>query len=629
MSELGDIKRRLADLEELMINRSERISTSVPTEKEGIVGSERFVRINDEYRLYRKFPDKWRYTVMYITRPNEGPATSLDELSDVTLGTPSAGQVLKYSTGGWINDTSPITAHDIQSVSIHTASGLTAGHFLKASSPTAFSFAAHGLGATDVGAVDGPGSSTDNAIARYHETTGHVIQDSLITIDDTGTINIPSGQTYNIDGSAHTHDYSLVYLGISAKAADSDKLDGNDSTAFAAASHNHSATNITSDTLDGDRLPAISTSKKGAVPATGVASGKYLKDDGNWDTPTGGAGDVTGPASTVDNEIARFHSTDGKTIQASAGVTIDDSGTINIPSGQTYNINGSAHVHNHNDLINKGTYSHSSIDNHINAASGTVHLPSMTGNSGKVLGNDGTTSAWQTAGTGDVTGPAASVDNEIARYHSTGGKTLQQSAGVTIDDSGTINIPTGQTYNINGSPHTHSALGDFSGPGSSTNYAVVRFDGTGGKTGLNSVVIIADGGGITGVAGMTSSEVLHVNKSNGYALSNKLNSSDTYYVAALGNDGTVGILYLNDDVSGAPWAIKAAAAGIDFAGAQLITTGGVTVDSVAGTAGTITLVSNLRYSSGTLQMKTIAVTVNGGVVTVIGAESGWGNVPSV
>ena len=56
MSELGDIKRRLADLEELMINRAERISTSVPTEKEGIVGSERFCgRINDEYRLYRNF----------------------------------------------------------------------------------------------------------------------------------------------------------------------------------------------------------------------------------------------------------------------------------------------------------------------------------------------------------------------------------------------------------------------------------------------------------------------------------------------------------------------------------------------------------------------------------------------
>ena len=130
-------------------------------------------------------------------------------------------------------------------------------------------------------------------------------------------------------------------------------------------------------------------------------------------------------------------------------------------------------------------------------------------------------------------------------------------------------------------------------------------------------MVVSDTGVVTGVAGMTSSDTLHVNKSNGYAVSNKLSSGDSYYVAALGNNGTVGVLYLNDDVSGAPWAVSGAATGIDFGGAHLITTGGVTIDGVAGTAGTITLVSNLQYSTGTLQMKTIAITVNGGVVTVI------------
>ena len=52
----------------------------------------------------------------------------------------------------------------------------------------------------------------------------------------------------------------------------------------------------------------------------------------------------------------------------------------------------------------------------------------MTGNSGKILGNDGTAAAWQTAGAGDVTGPAASVEYEMRVIHSTGGKTIQQSA---------------------------------------------------------------------------------------------------------------------------------------------------------------------------------------------------------
>jgi hypothetical protein len=44
---------------------------------------------------------------------------------------------------------------------------------------------------------------------------------------------------------------------------------------------------ITSGTLDGDRLPAISTTKKGGVPATGTPAGKYLKDDGTWATAGG------------------------------------------------------------------------------------------------------------------------------------------------------------------------------------------------------------------------------------------------------------------------------------------------------------------------------------------------------
>jgi hypothetical protein len=34
--------------------------------------------------------------------------------------------------------------------------------------------------------------------------------------------------------------------------------------------------------IDGDRLPAMSVTKKGAVPATGTPSGLFLKDDGTW-----------------------------------------------------------------------------------------------------------------------------------------------------------------------------------------------------------------------------------------------------------------------------------------------------------------------------------------------------------
>jgi hypothetical protein len=49
---------------------------------------------------------------------------------------------------------------------------------------------------------------------------------------------------------------------------------------------------------------------------------------------------------------------------------------------------------------------------------------------------------------GDVAGPASSTDNAVARFDGAGGKTLQNSL-VTIDDSGSVNIPSGQTYKIN------------------------------------------------------------------------------------------------------------------------------------------------------------------------------------
>jgi hypothetical protein len=34
--------------------------------------------------------------------------------------------------------------------------------------------------------------------------------------------------------------------------------------------------------VDGDRLPDMSETKKGGVPATGTPSGKFLRDDGTW-----------------------------------------------------------------------------------------------------------------------------------------------------------------------------------------------------------------------------------------------------------------------------------------------------------------------------------------------------------
>lgn len=44
-------------------------------------------------------------------------------------------------------------------------------------------------GVTGLGDVAGPASATDNAIARFDQTTGKLIQNSVVTVSDTGVVN--------------------------------------------------------------------------------------------------------------------------------------------------------------------------------------------------------------------------------------------------------------------------------------------------------------------------------------------------------------------------------------------------------------------------------------------------------
>lgn len=95
---------------------------------------------------------------------------------------------------------------------------------------------------------------TDHAIPRYDNTGGKLIQKSVVTIDDNGTINIPSGQTYKINtvalaygdvgAAAAGHNHSGVYLAIAGTAANSALLETHNSAYFAVAGHNHSGTYV-------------------------------------------------------------------------------------------------------------------------------------------------------------------------------------------------------------------------------------------------------------------------------------------------------------------------------------------------------------------------------------------------
>jgi len=52
-------------------------------------------------------------------------------------------------------------------------------------------------------------------------------------------------------------------------------------------------------------------------------------------------------------------------------------------------------------------------------------------------------------------GPDSSTDNAVVRWDGNDGRKLQNSLAL-IDDAGSVNIPAGQTYRIDNAPHTHA-----------------------------------------------------------------------------------------------------------------------------------------------------------------------------
>lgn len=77
-------------------------------------------------------------------------------------------------------------------------------------------------------------------------------------------------------------------------------------------------------------------------------------------------------------------------------------------------------------------------------------------------------------GSGDVTGPASSTDNAITRFNGTNGKIIQNSSAL-LADTGTIGVPAGQYYNFD------TATLGTSGYGFRDNGGTVEFKNSGGS----------------------------------------------------------------------------------------------------------------------------------------------------
>lgn len=397
------------------------------------------------------------------------------------------------------------------------------------------------------GYVDGPGSSTDNAIVRWDGDTGRLIQDSNVIIDDSdnvyGALSITANEYVGIGAAVPT--VGQLRLSYTASGA------GLWTTLIA-------GTDIRYIGLEGDGQIGIGDNL-GTISVTTIASTSINFNIGSTEVCEIGSGYFSVNSG---NQLRLRNAADTQYIALRAPALISNSAYI-LPmadgsSGQMLSTNGSGTLSWATPPTGLTPPLNPDENGYVAIASGgnLTYFGGVT--NGWVLTWNAGASRWiaSPGGTGDVVGPAfAPEDNVIVRFDWTTGKLIQggtsPNTAPTYDDTGNINIRAGNairlwnaagtnyvglkantgtgTYNWNfptgvGTPgqilYTNGlgtlywgsagGTGDVVGPASSTNNAIVRWDGPTGKLIKNSGVIIDDSNNITGATSVFASSFMSI-----------------------------------------------------------------------------------------------------------------------
>lgn len=154
------------------------------------------------------------------------------------------------------------------------------------------------------------------------------------------------------------------------------------------------------------------------------------------------------------------------------------------------------------------------------------------------------------------------------------------------------------------------APGTFTGPGASTDNAVVRFNGTSGASGQNSVVIISDTGTITGIENLT------VN--TGGAVRTATSAGNTLLVQAYDVDGAAYTTFITLTANNTPTMDLNTVATIGTA--YIYRAGGTDVAVADGGTGISSYtIGDILYASGATTLSKLAASTAGYVLTSGGA----------
>jgi hypothetical protein len=176
-----------------------------------------------------------------------------------------------------------------------------------------------------VGDVVGPASATDNAIARYDTTTGKLLQNSLVIIDDTGSVtgvNALTAQSLTVNNNATLGSSNTDSLDVRARI--SSDLDPETNNAKDIGSNGRNWR----DAFFGRTVHTVNLELTGTTSFDGSqgTSGQVLTSAGTGNTPT-----WTTPTTGTVTSITAGTGLTGGTITTSGTIAIDS--TVVVTSG--------------------------------------------------------------------------------------------------------------------------------------------------------------------------------------------------------------------------------------------------------------------------------------------------------